>query len=254
MTSQTQIGQVVWHDLLTNDVENSKLFYAELLGWEYHVEHSANFAWNSGEADYPLIFVNGEAHGGFVDPGKKVFPHWLAYVMVENVDDLTAKARAIGAYIDREAFDIPGVGRAAVIRDPLGATICPYVPTHDLPPPTGTFIWDELVTENIEHAKRIYADLFDWRPNDVDVGQQDCHTVFKRDHQVNAAGATMRFFPDSESATWVTYLATKDLDATIAKAKALGARVHVPVTNSAIIGQVAVLADPTGAVFGLSCR
>lgn len=254
MTSQTQIGRVVWHDLLTNDVENSKLFYAELLGWDYHVEHTENFAWNSGEADYPLIIVNGEAHGGLVDPGRKVSPHWLAYVMVEDVDDVVAKARTIGADIDREAFDIPGVGRAAVIRDALGATICPYVPAHDFPPPTGTFLWDELVTENLEHANRFYADLFDWRPNEVDIGRQGCYTVFKRGHQVDAAGVTTQSFHDSGSATWVTYLATQDIDTTVAKAGILGAKVLVAVTDAAFIGRVAVLADPTGAVFGLCCK
>ena len=31
-TVETRIGRVVWHDLLTGDVEKAKGFYTELLG------------------------------------------------------------------------------------------------------------------------------------------------------------------------------------------------------------------------------
>jgi predicted enzyme related to lactoylglutathione lyase len=31
---QTAVGQIVWHTLMTTDVERAKSFYGELLGWE----------------------------------------------------------------------------------------------------------------------------------------------------------------------------------------------------------------------------
>ncbi|ASC69547.1 hypothetical protein XM38_004740 [Halomicronema hongdechloris C2206] len=115
-TDKTAMGQVVWHDLLTNDVEQAKHFYATLLGWEYQIEHAAHFAWTSGEADYPLIIANGAAQGGFVDPGRNISSRWLAFVRVEDVDTTVARAEALGATIDWHPFDVPGVGRNAVSR------------------------------------------------------------------------------------------------------------------------------------------
>ncbi|MEO1069042.1 MAG: VOC family protein, partial [Cyanobacteria bacterium J06638_6] len=143
MASQSQMGQIVWHDLLTADIATAMGFYAELLGWEYQIEHASNFVWKPGAADYPLILAHGEAHGGFVDGGKDQPSRWLAYVRVKNVDMAVATAQTLGATVDRAPFDVPGVGRNAVIRDPQGAVICPTVPTHNFPPPAGTFLWDE---------------------------------------------------------------------------------------------------------------
>ena len=51
--------------------------------------------------------------------------------------------------------------------------------------------------------------------------------------------------------TWLTYLATEDVDAAVAKAKGLGASACREGMDVADVGRVAVLADPTGAVFGL---
>ena len=162
MCKKTEVGRVVWHDLMTHDVAKAKRFYADLLGWEYQIEHASDFVWKPGEADNPLIFAKGHAHGGFVDIGEDVLSYWIAYVMVEDVDAVTAKAKTLGALIDRDPFDTPGVGRSAVCRDPQGAAISPFCPSHGFPAPTGVFLWDELITDNVASAERFYRDLFAW--------------------------------------------------------------------------------------------
>lgn len=251
MCINSELGHVVWHDLLTHDVDQAKRFYAELLGWEYQIEQASDFDWKPGEADYPLIIAKGEAHGGFVETGQDNAPHWLAYIRVEDIDAVTVKAQRLGATIDREPFDVEGVGRSAVIQDLEGAFICPYVPTHNFPAPSGTFLWDELNVNNIESAKLFYRDLFDWKSHEGNLTQRGKDTTFKCADDTNTAGVIKRRFGIPNSATWVTYLATDDINTTLKKAKTLGAQVYREGNDRLHNRQIAILADPTGAVFGL---
>jgi predicted enzyme related to lactoylglutathione lyase len=49
--------------------------------------------------------------------------HWFAYLAVDDVDQRLAAAKAAGAEVLREPFEVEGVGRIAIIRDPVGAAI-----------------------------------------------------------------------------------------------------------------------------------
>lgn len=251
MSIKAEVGRVIWHDLLTQDIAKARQFYADLLGWKYHIEHASNFVWTPGEAEYPLIFANDEAHGGFVDPGQSVLSRWIAYVMVQDVDAVTAKAKSLGSTIVREPFDTPGVGRSSVIQDLKGAVICPTFPTHTFPAPRGTFLWDELITDDVEAAKEFYCDLFGWRFHNIDVTQTSHYTVLKSTDNADAVGATHQSFGKVGFAAWIPYLATDDIAVAIANAKVLGASVCEEATYMPTGERKAILADPTGAVFGL---
>ncbi len=48
---------------------------------------------------------------------------WTIYITVTDVDASVNKAKAAGATILADPFDIPGVGRMAKIVDPQGAKI-----------------------------------------------------------------------------------------------------------------------------------
>jgi hypothetical protein len=48
---------------------------------------------------------------------------WMSYIAVDNVDARVKKALAAGAKLMKPAFDVPGVGRIAVLMEPGGAGI-----------------------------------------------------------------------------------------------------------------------------------
>jgi predicted enzyme related to lactoylglutathione lyase len=50
---------------------------------------------------------------------------------------------------------------------------------------------------------------------------------------------------------WLSYLATDDVDATLARAHSLGAHTAFGPADIAGEGRIAVAVDPTGAAFGL---
>ena len=106
---------------ISTDVAASKQFYSGLFGWE-----PATFA---GGAHY-TIFKQGETMvGGLMQCPKPGLPsHWLPYVTVEDVDASAAKAKSLGAQVVMEPFDVPTVGRIAVLVDPQGAAIGLFKP------------------------------------------------------------------------------------------------------------------------------
>jgi predicted enzyme related to lactoylglutathione lyase len=238
---QTKVGQFIWHDLLTTDVGRAQGFYSELFGWEIET-------WKPGEMDYPMIKANGEQHGGFGQLEGGESPHWVGHVAVEDVDEAASVAKREGGSIRGEPGGHPEVGRWATLIDPQGAVISAFSPNYDSSAPTGVFLWNELVTSDVGAAKLFYGAVFGWTPEDMDMGKAGTYTVFNRADGENASGAMER--TDVPTA-WYPYLAAGDVDASFAKAKKLSAQVFAEPFDVPTVGRVAVLADPTGATFGL---
>jgi uncharacterized protein len=241
---QTAIGAFVWHDHISSDPAKAREFYTELLGWETEI-------WKAGEMDYPMIKVNGQQHGGFGPAQGGAPSHWFGHVLVGDVDDTVSKAEAAGGTILGEPMDIPEVGRMALIQDPQGAVVSAFSPAGEMSQPQGTFLWDELMTTDVEGAKSFYGEIFGWTASDMDMGEGRTYTMFRRAGDVDVGGCMARP-PEVEAPPhWLTYLATDDVDASTAKAQELGASVYREPSDIPEVGRFAVLADPTGAVFAL---
>ena len=108
---QTAVGQIVWHTLMTTDVEQATSFYGELLGWEYEV-------FKPGELDVPMIRQHGLEHGG-IQPiqGEGTPPHWYGYVQVEDLAATTGRVESAGGRTLVPATPIPDVGSFAIFAD-----------------------------------------------------------------------------------------------------------------------------------------
>ncbi len=249
--SAPDVGRVVWHDLVTNDVGAATRFYADLFGWTYQIEHAERFAWTSGEADYPLIVASGVAHGGVVDLGTDVASHWLAYIQVPDVNDAVASAQEFGGSVDRAPFDVPGVGQSAVIRDRQGAAIAVHTPTHTFPPPEGVFHLDELLTHAQHSAEEFYAALIGWRAITAETDYQHAEFVFQRADGMQVARGAER--SSALSALWVPTISVTDVEASVDRALALGAELQA-MSEAARGGTYAILSDPTGAKYSVRIR
>ena len=53
---------------------------------------------------------------------------WLPYVAVDDCDATARQAAALGGEVLAAPVDVPGVGRYAVLADPLGAAIAVITP------------------------------------------------------------------------------------------------------------------------------
>jgi hypothetical protein len=242
---QTAIGAFVWHDHGSSDPDKAERFYTELFRWNTE-------AMEGGGGEYTLVVADGKQHGGFWPPYEDDLPpSWVGHVLVKDVDDTAARAEAAGAsLLFGGAMDAPEGRRAAVIRDPQGAVVSAYSSPGESSAPEGVFGWDELLTDDIEAAKSFYSEVFGWTASDMDMGEGQSYTIFNSGDQ-QRAGA-MGKPPGTEAATrWMPYILCPDVDAKAAKAKELGARIDLEPVDVPTVGRLAILADPTGAAFGL---
>ena len=123
-------GTFVWNELATRDPDKAKAFYREIFGWTFQDMDQAQPDQPAKEGDRAYtVFYRGEAMvaGMMAMDGPEwegMSPHWSAYVQVDDVDAAVAQVEAAGGTVHQPPFDIPGVGRMAVIADPTGAVLC----------------------------------------------------------------------------------------------------------------------------------
>ncbi len=113
----------------------------------------------------------------------------------------------------------------------------------------GSPCWFELGTPDRTAAARFYEPLFDWRFTDAGVPDMEYHVASQGSAMV--AGMMPIMGPEGTPPNWLTYFAVRDADETTAEATRAGGTVLVPVQDIPNTGRFAVLADPTGAVFGI---
>jgi len=107
-------------ELNTTDVKKAKDFYSQLFNWELE---------DIPDGSYTMIRVGEGTGGGIMKhpiPGAPSF--WLAYVLVEDIQAATKKAKALGATVMRDVTEIPGFGSFSVIADPTGAHFALWKP------------------------------------------------------------------------------------------------------------------------------
>jgi uncharacterized protein len=113
----------------------------------------------------------------------------------------------------------------------------------------GDFCWIELATSDQNAAKKFYTSLFGWEPNDMPMGPDSFYTIFRLQGKDCAAGYTMGAQEQGVPPHWNLYIAVENADAAANKAASLGAKVIAPAFDVMDAGRMAVLEDPTGAVF-----
>ena len=119
----------IWHELMSRDPDASEGFYETVTG--VAVQRVAE-----APGDYRLLLVDGRPVAGMTGPRAEstTWPsggpegHWVPYFGTDDVEAAVARAKSCGGTVLVEPVDIPGWGRAAVLRDPDGATFGVYRP------------------------------------------------------------------------------------------------------------------------------
>jgi predicted enzyme related to lactoylglutathione lyase len=117
--------------------------------------------------------------------------------------------------------------------------------------PPGAFSWPELSTTDQKAGAAFYRELFGWHVNEQPMGPTDTYTMFEMRGKPVAAAYTMRPEEKQTGAPphWNNYVTVNSADGSVKKAQSLGAKVLAPPFDVMDVGRMAVLQDPTGAVF-----
>jgi uncharacterized protein len=115
----------------------------------------------------------------------------------------------------------------------------------------GTFSWPELSTTDQTGAVAFYRALFGWDLNEQPMGPGDIYSMFQMRGKAVGAAYTMR--PEEKQGGapphWNSYVTVANVDEAAKKAASLGAKVLAPPFDVMDAGRMAVIQDPTGAVF-----
>jgi uncharacterized protein len=246
-------GTFCWIELATTDQSAAKSFYGSLFGWSVK-------EFPMGPNDFYSMFqLDGRdaAAAYTLRPDQRaqgVPPHWMLYIAVESADEAAGRATQLGGKVHAAAFDVFDVGRMAVLGDPTGATFSVWQPKQHtgtgIVGVHGTLCWADLSTPDQARAAEFYSGLFGWTIVTEDEGGHGYFHIKKgKDFIGGIPPATHR--NPSVPPHWLVYFLVSDCDAAAAKAKQLGASVHLPPTTFEDEGRFAVLADPQGAVFSI---
>lgn len=252
-------GSHIWYELLTPDPVAAKTFYDAVIGWNIEAQPS-------GAMDYRMIGrTDGGNSGGVMRltdemRGHGARPIWLGYVAVDDVDESVASVEQAGGKALMPAFDIPDIGRIALVTDPQGNPFYVMKPI----PPAGSdkqdsdvfsttevqhFSWNELSTTDPVAARVFYGELFGWTSDEfMPMGDYGEYRFLA--HKGTTIGAVCGCV-EGASAGWRYYVSVPSISKAVEAVKAGGGTIavephEVPGGDHIIIGH-----DPQGAEFAL---
>lgn len=239
-----QHGRFTWFECYTNDVERVRVFYSELFGWNIDPMQ------RSDGSIYQLIKSGQTGIGGLMSltPDHATQPFWLSYLSVANVDEIARRVVSEGGTRVQEGFDIPGVGRIAVVQDPQGAILALFKGETGDPEEAegpGSWWWNELWTTSDQDALRFYRAVFGYSQDSMEMGDESTYYILMQGDLPR--GGLMQSPDELLPPNWLPYVRVEDCDRTAEGATTLGGKVLSPPSDIPNVGRVTVLSDPSGA-------
>ena len=124
--TQSFHGSFCWNELMTRDIEGAKRFYRDTIGWSFEpmkMDWGTYWIAKSGDKNVGGMFELTSPEFDGVPNG------WMSYLAVDDVDARVAKAMKAGGKLMRPIFDVPGVGRIAILMQPDGAGVAWMTPS-----------------------------------------------------------------------------------------------------------------------------
>jgi predicted enzyme related to lactoylglutathione lyase len=244
-------GTFCWTDLATTDQEAAKAFYGGLFGWE-----AEDLPVGDGMY-YSMMRLGGKDVAAIATQQQQqreagVPPTWNSYVSVESADAAAERAGELGATVHAPPFDVMDVGRMAVIQDPQGAFFMVWQPKQQigagLVNESGTLVWNELSTSDVDAATSFYGDLFGWEFAAFEGSPEPYFTI-----QNNGAGngGVRQLSPEQGAPPhWLAYFGTDEIEGGLARVEELGgSKLAGPIDIQ--IAKFGIVRDPQGAAFAL---
>jgi uncharacterized protein len=120
-----------------------------------------------------------------------------------------------------------------------------------MPTSHGKFYWNELMTRDVEKAKKFYAEAMGWSFEAMPGVGGSTYWIAKIGGEpvgglFEISGPEYNGVPES----WIPYIAVDDVDARIKKATKAGAKVMKPAFDVPGVGRIVMLLEPGGAGIG----
>jgi uncharacterized protein len=243
-------GVFCWVELITPDAAGAKQFYSQLFGWE------ASDAPLPGGAAYTTFRLEGLTVAGMgeLSPEQQTVGEtasWFSYVKHSDLDAVAERIAAAGGALLLPPADVMGEERMLLAQDPTGAIFGVWQPRRhsgaqrvNAP---NSLVWNELQTHDVEPAIRFFHEVFGWTERRPEPGYVGLLNDGRRQAGILPLGGNRANTPSN----WAVYFLVEDVAATVQRAQALGAEIHVPETALDDRSSFAVIRDPQGAYFNI---
>lgn len=240
-------GKIVWADLVTPDLPGAEHFYGGLFSWTFR----------EIRPDYAVAMLAGRPLAGIlqraIPAGERRQPAWLTFIAVSDIQAAVQTAEAQGARVLAPARTYPYRGVQAVLADPDGAVFAMLASSSGDPgdylAEPGEWIWSSLLTSDPQRSADFYKAVFGYQVYDLPSDDGAQHLILASEDYARAGIHTLP--PGHRHSHWLNFVRVIDAQQATAQAVALGGRVLVEPYVDRHGGHVAVVADPSGAPFGV---
>ena len=249
--SEPLTGKIVWHDLMTEDMDSAKRFYSGVLGWTFDMTQGP------GGQDYAVASSGNVYVAGIVEiegaTDGTTYSRWLPYISVADVNASVSNAVAAGASVAVSARNV-NLGRVAALIDPEGAVIGLARSSFGDPddsttaPAAGRPVWSELLSNDPSAAADFYKKLGGYEINVIE--RRGGEYILLVSNDANRAGI-LKNPAENYDPVWLTYFGVDDPAAAATLAESLGGKIILPVSPELRDGSMAVVTDPSGAILVL---
>jgi predicted enzyme related to lactoylglutathione lyase len=249
VTENQPDGTPTWIDLAIPDLERAMAFYGALFGWEFQVGPPETM-------HYTTCLLGGRRVAALAknpDPGATRF-WWNMYLATGDCAATARRVTDAGGTIVMEPTDIPGQGRMAIVKDPVGAQFGLWEGRGhigcELVNEPGALLRNDLVTPDPGPARAFYAAVFDFTlDGNPDMPEFDFTFLRRPDGHEIGGIIGMAGVPSSG---WTTLFEVDDTDAAVARATAAGGTATDP--EDFVYGRIATVTDPFGTEFTVGAR
>ncbi len=247
-------GRFVWGELLTRDVGAAAEFYGKVFGWTFET-----YGPSDDRKTYTVVLSGGTPIGGMVyaspreDKDEHRSARWVGLISVPDVQAAAQWVEKDGGKVLMAPRQLGARGTAALFTDPEGglfgvidsATGDPgdYL-TED-----NQWLWIELWADDAAKMAAFYKGIGGYEV--VDGAAKGESAGFRLKSEGYARAGILPKPAKKMPTTWIPYVRVANVDDTVARASAAGART-VMKPAQAHGTSMAILVDPTGAPFAVA--
>ena len=252
-SQQHHTGKVVFEELVTPNLASAKAFYGGLFGWTFQDTPLGS------AAIYSQAYLAGEPVAGIVeikiDAGVQRQPSWITFMSTPDVDTSAAAALSNGAKQLLAPRVVPGRGKEAVFADPQGAVFGMITSQSgdpaDVMAAPGEWIWSSLLASDPDRDAAFYQTLFNYDVYELPGEGTELHLIFASHNYSRASANPLPAHLPNVHPHWLNFVRVDDAAAAAHRVQALGGKVLVEPHSDRHGGKLAVVADTSGAAFGL---
>ena len=244
-TDEAKVENVIWHDLITPNLEESKGFYGDLLGWSYQTFNVKGFK-------YALIENNGEVIGGMIEVVTTKSSVWVSSLSVspqemrKRVETITAN----GAQLVIKPLKIPGRGKQLIFKGLQGETFSLITENNQIvktknSDKNGNWYGIELWANDIQKAKDFYKKAFNVDSKE-DTFDNKPYNYFMLNN-IKVGGLIKNPLTNMDS-QWIPYLNIKNLNDIVEKVSNLKGEVILSPNKNIRNGSIGIIQDSFGAI------